>query len=225
MRQLIPLSFLFLFFACTHDLGQHLVPTQKQGKWGLVDSTEKILIPFEHDRVRHLADGVYAGWQGDEVRLYGHRLRKKVFRDAGLLKDTEHTLVLANEKGDYGMVTTKGKKVLPFQFCAPPRALEDKLLFAVRNGPRIDFGLYTSEGKNIIPPQYYSIQKWGDNFYKAQTQAGAEVLIGLDGEVLIEVKGEVIDWVVGGFVVLRQGEENRKVFVRANNKVFALEEP
>ncbi|MCB0839180.1 MAG: hypothetical protein KDD99_21055, partial [Bacteroidetes bacterium] len=89
MRQLIPLSFLFLFFSCSHNLGQHLVPTQKGGKWGLTDAAQEVVIPFEHDRVRYLADGVYAAWKGEEVRLYGHRLQKKIFRDAGLLKGTE----------------------------------------------------------------------------------------------------------------------------------------
>ena len=104
---------------------QGLAIAQKNGKWGAFNEKLTVVIPFAQDRIRHLADGVFAAWQGDEVHLYGHRRwKRKTFQDAGLLKGTDHTLVLADDKGRYGLMTTKGKKKLPFQFCAPPEELE-----------------------------------------------------------------------------------------------------
>jgi hypothetical protein len=221
MRQALTIYSLLLWLSWVSLQAQNMVPTQQGGKWGLADSTGKVLIPFEQDRVRYLADGVYAYWQGPKVKLYGNRLKKKEYRDAAVLKGTGQTLVLANEKGLYGLVKTSGKKLLDFRFCAPPKALEDNILLPVRDGKQINFGLYTLDGENIIPPTYYSIQTWGKEYYKAQTQTGGEVLLDLEGKVIFQSEEKTINWVTGNFIVVGT-DEDREIFVKNGTQPFAL---
>ena len=226
MKQIILSYFILLSFSSTVVLSQDLIPTKKNGKWGLANSKEKILIPFEHDRIFYLADGVYAYWKGEEVRLYGQKWKsKKIFRDAGLLDKTAHTLVLADKNGKYGLYTTKGKEVLSFDFHAPPRPLDDKILLSLKNGLGIDFGLYSLSGENIIPPIYYSIGKWGE-FYKCITQTGKEIYTDQNGDVVLELESGTLDWTSGDFFILKGDDYDfQEVISRKTSQSFFMKDP
>ncbi len=198
----------------------------RQGnKWGALGEDAQLLIPIEQDRIQHLTEGIFALQKEGKIHLYGMPAGSLngPFRDAALLKDRPDILVLADEKGNYGLLRTSGQQILPFAFCGPPTHLGEGLLLPRQEGQKINYGVYSVEGKEIIPPIYYKIELWDGKYYNCRSADGFYYLLDTSGKTLLNRQKSKIQGVMPAFFILGEGEI-QQVILRKNGASYTLKE-
>lgn len=168
------LTAISLIFIVQFSFGQELIPYEENGKFGYQDSVGNVVIPAKYDNMGHFSEGFVAvslneKWgfintTGKEIiqpkyySVYGFHNKSAVVVSRSYRKTIdEHTeKPIRIEVYKYGIIDTKGKKIIPlkyehiYRFKGGETAIEKKG----------KFGLLNKNGKRILPIMYESISSF-----------------------------------------------------------------
>lgn len=99
--------------------GTAAVCAEKDGKWGIVDSSGKCIIPFEYTRTYPFSDNGLACVIDGRTYLYLNRKGETVIRlGSGEIGGSylENGLAFVYKEGWYGVIDSKGEAVLPCEY-------------------------------------------------------------------------------------------------------------
>ncbi len=109
-------------------LSEHLIGFQKEGHWGIMDTSGKVLINPQLDQVEPLEDKFHTGW------------------------------VLYQKQGKWGFINPAGKMITKAVYDKYPDRLRfitpHLIQTIVKTKEDVRSGLITAEGKIIIPPKF-----------------------------------------------------------------------
>jgi len=156
-----------------------LFPVVKDGKWGYIDRTGKIVIPLQYSDAYEFSEGLAAVWPGE--RQYDPAGGRPIIRLSFI--DKTGRMVIPPQyphahaySGDYGFseglafvevggkmgfIDKTGQMVIPQKYVSGlrfPGFFEG--LAAVQKGEK--WGYIDKTGQMVIPPQYHSASKFSE---------------------------------------------------------------
>ncbi len=145
----------------------HLAIVAQKGKFGIIDTLGKPIVPIEYDFIEHPTEysnesDLFAIKEGQNIQLLDKRANpitdfdiKEFEWDSYKTKDLyQRYFVLTNSSGMVGTVSDKGIKEIPFNY-QEIKAFEGKsVTYAKQNGK---YGLIDYKGKIILPFEYDKI--------------------------------------------------------------------
>lgn len=119
---------------------------KKDGKFGMIDTLNTIVVPFEYDYFFKVADATIRYENGVQVFKNKYYLVQKV---------------IANKKL-YGIIDDKGKTIIPIEYDEIFTSLFDDKFFMCRK--LNNYGLVNFENKPILPFEYEAFYAIKDNY-------------------------------------------------------------
>lgn len=148
----------------------HYVYAKKDGKWGVIDWKEKILVPFEYEHEhRSMRNDVWvASFSRNGKEVIVHIPTQQVFdataHDTQLLSG----IMVSSEKGLFGAYGRDGKLIVPFEYdkLESPNAnsylgYHGNYLIAKKNHK---IGVINAEGNIVLPVEYNDVSVYDDFF-------------------------------------------------------------
>lgn len=172
--------------------GSTYVYAQQNGKWGVMDWSEKVLVPFkyEHAHWNMRSDNWVASFSKNGQPLIIHIPSKREFVDAKILTG----VLLVKENNKYGVYGQDGDLIIPFDFDNIELPNDNSYL-----GYYGDYLLTTKQHKKgisdltgavVIPNEYDDIKVYDDYFVVKKQQKS--YLMDKTRKVLFEIEnGEV----------------------------------
>jgi hypothetical protein len=112
---------------------------KKGGKFGIVTIDNKILLPFEHDKIQWLPErNVFLVNKNDKYGMANLQGKVEITAEYDVLKYISDTLIYAKKKNKYGILSSKGSVKLPFEF--------DDMVFQFIKAP--EYSLVLKKSKN-----------------------------------------------------------------------------
>jgi len=169
-----------------------LLIATKDGKYGYIDRTGRVVIPFEYDEAYGFFDGfAVVGTDGHRgyINTKGEKLTTVEFDWA---YDFSDGLAIVEKDGKYGYIDTHGNLAVPFEY--------DKAynfeggVATVAKGSDSDgyawFGTIDKNGKTAITPKEQGCYKWDDSYVVYYDPDAGSVEIDLDHMALLDKSGK-----------------------------------
>lgn len=181
------------------DIGDNIFGVKKNGKWGLVDVSGKIVLPIEYDEIildkYNAYDGLLSCIKKNEKVGFVDREGKVVipceYGEISFLSNYDDVICLEKE-GKYGVVDFKGNIVWPFEYDEIYDGSEE-LLRAAKDGTK---GVINKVGKWLSTEvNDYGLPKarLSGNTLNDVREDGKEGLINADGEQIVPYEYNEID--------------------------------
>ena len=199
-----------LEFEQTRGFSSGYAAVYKEGKWGYIDKTGKLVIPYTFDYAESFA-GSYAVVQlnggasaGSRTPLYG-LIDKKGKPLAGveyqLISDAKEGLYVVGKDGKFGYIDKKGKLVIPCEYDIAYEFCEGLAVAAKDNM----YGYIDKTGKNIIPFQYEYAYSFTEGL-AAVYENGKHGYIDASGTLAVPFLYDGASFFSGGLALVAQGE-------------------
>ncbi|PWJ41880.1 WG repeat-containing protein [Sediminitomix flava] len=228
--------FIFLFFLSLVASAQDYFPVVKDGKWGAIDKTGKVIIPFTYKHlssfnIQNLAIAETENGKG-VINHLGNEILPFSFQKVQTLSNGQ-AIVWENFK--VGVVTLENKEIIKPSFDAITFETEG-IYRLLKDGK---FGLSKSDGEIILPTEYLSIESLGQKNIARINKENKYGLVNSLGELIAEPKYDKIlfeeDLILGHignartrFILDDKGElletnefVNQKAFELAQKKILA----
>lgn len=190
-------------FAKDYDILRRYGKTQlfiaaRNGKYGLIDSEETLMLPFEYDHI---------SFSSLSNRLTGLRIPYGIIEKDqrfGLLDSLGQLTTpihfekapgiyttkggTTSIKGKYGFISPQGKVLIPFQY-ESPISLKGELAIVTKNGKK---GVHQTLGKLIIPTEYDAILHHEELQILIVRKGQQEGVYQADGKLIVPIEYEDI---------------------------------
>ena len=154
MRKLVILTVgLLLFGVNICSYGQELTPKKRNGKWGVVDKTGNVVIPFEYKEAREFSEGLAAVKWISEYWGFIDKTGNVVipFEYYWAVRDFKEGLAAVRYQDRWGFIDKTGRVVIHFEYHKANSFSEG--LAAVKRGSK--WGFIDKTGNVVIPFEYY----------------------------------------------------------------------
>ena len=200
------------------DLFQYgmVVTTDTAGKYGVVDSTGRIILPCKYDWVEIVEPNLFQIEKGDKggaVNQRGDIVIPFVYKHLRYLGDH---YVEAKKQSLYGVISTKGHEILPFVY---EQIFDyDNGFFALEKDGK--WGVVDSLGNVVIPLNYETQHIWFVRGMDLVEMGGLYWNYGMDRDdpekcQLLNMKGEVL---IQGYDGSFPGKSGERIAVLYNNE-------
>ena len=117
MKKLVLVALLAIFATNEYSNGQFLEPFQgPDEKWGFIDGTGKLIIPFKYDRVYGFAEGLAAVWLNGKGGFIDKTDNIVIPLKYGEMREFSEGLAMVTFNGRYGFIDKTDKVVIPFEY-------------------------------------------------------------------------------------------------------------
>ena len=178
-----------------YEIGDMFLRTKKNGKWGIINTKNEIIIPFSYDRIEKLKDGILKVLNGDYwtmINMEGNPICESSFSSISKIRSYENKFkpALFHVTKHYlaGIIDEEGNEIIPCRFQGINRIIPTKHhgltpeLFPVKN--REKWGYALKGGEVVIPFQF------DDAFYFNGNMA---IVKNEENYFLINKKGAIIN--------------------------------
>lgn len=165
---------------------------KKNGKWGVIDWEENVLVPFEYDHEHRSmrSDNWVASFSKNGQQVIVHIPTQQEFDPSG--PDTELVSgMLVTRDGKYGAYNSAGQLAVPFEYDLIETPNQNYYLgyfghYLVVEKDRKK-GVVRSDGTLVVPAEYEKIMVY-DDYFVATRDGHSVLLTGGDTEPLIQVE-------------------------------------
>lgn len=124
----------------------------KNEKYGVIDSNNKIIIPFLHDFIEYLGDGFFK--VGDQAKYFGEYYYGVVTKENQIILEKKYSGI--SKKSNFFVATIQIDSVI------------GKISIGDIRGRNYYTGLFNVKGKKIIPVQYQNLEWVNDELIVLQ---------------------------------------------------------
>ena len=142
------------------DFHECLAAIKRNGKWGFIDKTGKLVIPCVYDAVDEFHDGLARVNKDGKLGFIDKTGKEVIPFEYDYVCDFHEGLAGVRKNGKYGFIDKTGKEVIPFEYdyvCD----FHEGLAGARKNGK---YGFIDKTGKEVIPFEYNSVSAFHDGF-------------------------------------------------------------
>jgi hypothetical protein len=163
----VPLDYARLCFSDGIGTFQH----RKNGKYGLMDASGKIILPEEYDGVGMYSDGLVSAKTGGAkgrwgyIDINGNQVIPPLYDDAGGFSDG---FAVVAQKQKYGLIDKSGTLVVPYAY-DELRAVSDGMV-AAKSGKR--WGFIDVHNNTVIPIEYGNVNGFSEGFAAVTKEIG-----------------------------------------------------
>lgn len=199
---------------------------KKEGKWGALDLNLNVIIPYKYDEVKSLSENVLLVRNGGQYTLFDHlagEIGTGPFSDAALLGNFHDTLVVSNLKGLYGIMTSKGKMIVPCKYISPPELLlkSGYLKVMKRKRKKIMTGVVNLSNRVVVPFKYLFVDERYDSLFQCETENGEMIYQSSKGDIIYKGGGKLVSFDDKYVVIEIDGKYELRV--RKTGKSFQAE--
>ena len=156
----------------------------ESGKYGFIDTTGKVAVPFQYHWVSNFSEGLAA--VEDESGKWGYidTTGKTVipFQNHYMYRFSDGMAWVMDESRKYGLIDTTGKLVIPFQYNWVGILSEGLAAVEGENGK---WGFIDTTGKLVIPFQYDDAAYFYKGLACVQNESGKWGFIDATGKVVV----------------------------------------
>lgn len=201
--------------------GNDVTIAKINGKFGLLNCTNKIIYPFENNRIE----------TGRFFKFFIVKKNKTVgiidkqakiilpfsFEDIYPCFYDQENRFIAKQKGNYGIIDIKGKSIVPFEYSEISNWVEygPEAHFVTKNHKK---GLLSREGKILIPSVYDELHYYDDQII-ILSRMGKFGVVNINNKVIIPLEYEII---YSDYSIFEK-ETNNQFYVRKNGKYFIID--
>jgi hypothetical protein len=157
MKRVVLIAFLAIFATNNYSYGQILEPRKgANDKWGFVDETNKLIIPFKYDLVDGFSEGLAAVVFNGKWGFIDRNDNVVIPFKYDLAFHFVENLTAAELNGKTGFIDRTGKTVIPFKYDFAVNFSESR--FNGFSMVRLDgkYGFIDKTGTEIVPVKYTS---------------------------------------------------------------------
>ena len=197
----ISIFWVVVLFTSLRPLAQNLLlPVKQDGKWGLIDETGVLVLTAQFDRMSDFDKNGFAYVKnGFGTGLLNNKgqLVVEVKAEFENIQFLSNELLAIQSKGQWGVVDSEGKELIPYEFLSIRYDSAQSLLITEnlnKYGQGL-YGAYTLDGQKICNPRYY------DEFKRLNDTLIQVRYVGLG---LLKTNGEIVlDPVCNGIKLFR----------------------
>jgi len=188
--------FILLIFLSGYSFGQiksNLRKKEKDGRWGVVNASKKIIVPFKYDYVEIYKDGYITASYESKFDIYdstGNQISKEKFGSVGLYTIQQDYLysngacqVCLEYFNNCGLINTEGVTILPLEY----KNIWEFKYDVVAVGKNSKWGFVNTKGQIVIPLEYDYVWDFSDSL-AAVKKNGKIGFINLKNEVIIPLQ-------------------------------------
>ena len=163
MKKVILVALLAIFATNEYSNGQFLEPFQgPDGKWGFIDGTGNLAIPFKYDHVHGFVEGLAAVWLNGKGGFIDKTDNVVIPLKYGEVNEFSEGLAMVTFNGKYGFIDKTDKVVIPFEYDLIRNVFSDKLFHINEQNLPEGYAMVANKGKNGFPDAKYGyIDKTG----------------------------------------------------------------
>lgn len=143
----------------------------KNEKYGVIDSNNKIIIPFVHDFIEYLGDGFFK--VGDQTKYWGEYYYGVVNKENQIILEKKYSGI--SKKNNFFVATIQIDSII------------GKISIGDIRGRNIYYGLFSLKGKMIIPVQYQNLE-WVNDELIVLRKGNKQALYNSEGRALTDFK-------------------------------------
>lgn len=180
--------------------GAGYVYAKKDGKWGVIDWEEKVLVPFdyEHEHRSMRNDNWVSSFSRNGKEVIVHIPTQQVFDAAAYDTQLLSGILVTSESGRFGAYGRDGKMIVPFEYdkLTSPNAnsylgYHGHYLIAIKNHKT---GVINTEGSIVLPVEYEHVFVY-DNFFVAKKEGQTYLFRDKETEPLLALENAEVSHV------------------------------
>ncbi|WP_304334222.1 WG repeat-containing protein [Conchiformibius steedae] len=132
-------------------LKEGLASVQQNGKWGVINKSGKVVIPFQYDEYLTFSEGLAGAGKNGRWGFINKSAKVVIPFQYDNALEFKEGLTLVKQNGRWGVINKSGKVVAPIQYDGITRGYPGGWIAVKKNGK---WGFINKSGKVVIPIQY-----------------------------------------------------------------------
>ena len=178
---------------------------EKDGKFGVIDTNNRIIVPTAYDKLRVYKDTVFCGLRDSSAYILtkeGHIISS--FKNIQEIYPIDNAVLLVNNR-KYGIVNPKGKLVVNFDYDAIGlicTGLNKSYYKIIKNDKT---GVINNYGETIIAPEYDKISLISDSLFTVTKENKKGIFLN-NGKLFLPVEYDEITDYYAGLLKIQQDD-------------------
>ncbi len=177
----------FIFAIIYNTLSsQNLYPYKKDGSWGYIDTTGKVIIPAQYKLAGFFSEGLAYVQIGGALGYIDETNKEVIKSKYPAAYNFNEGFCSVMEDEDWGVINTKGEMVIEPKYAAPMMFHNGLARFKLERGLFSTYGFINTKGDTAIYPRYEKLSEFSDGVCMASTDGYKYGYINTKGEWVIQ---------------------------------------
>jgi hypothetical protein len=175
----------------------------KNGKWGVINKRNEIVIPFQYDKISYLVNTDNRLFKVERNKdLYGCiNSKAEVIVDVNYdqVKEIHDGMISVRKNGNWGFTNVDGIEKIPCIYRSVKPFSEGLAAVYIKG----KWGFVDKEGNMIIPAKYYSVGMFSEGLAWVQEKPETIEFINVKNEIVFNLDAHAASNFLNGFSIIR----------------------